>query len=180
VKMINSMRKVLALAALASAVPVTMAVAAEHRPVMQTEAWKTLQTLVGQWQGTVVEDGKEQVSHVQVRMTGGGSAMMHVMAEGTPFEMVTMFHPDLDDLLATHYCAAHNQPRMKLTSATPTRLVFEFKDGTNIGPHDGYMAGLTIDILDANHHDEEWSYLQDGKRSTSVFHYARAGTSPAP
>jgi hypothetical protein len=109
-----------------------------------------------------------------VRRTGDGSALMHWMDQGTSHEMVTMFHPDMDELLATHYCAAHNQPRMKLMSATPTRLVFEFKDGTNIGPHDGHMAGLAIDLIDANHHDEEWSYEQDGKRSTSVFHFARA------
>jgi len=88
--------------------------------------------------------------------------------------MITMFHPDMDELLATHYCAAHNQPRMKLVSATPTRLVFEFKDGTNIGPHDGHMVAVAIDLIDANHHDEEWSYEQEGKRSTSVFHYTRA------
>ena len=87
--------------------------------------------------------------------------------------MVTMFHPDMDELLATHYCAAHNQPRMKLVSATPARLVFEFKDGTNIGPHDGHMVGVAIDLIDANHHDEEWSWEQDGKRSTTVFHYTR-------
>jgi len=53
-------------------------------------------------------------------------------------------------------------------------LVFDFKDGTNIGPHDGHMVGVAINLIDANHHDEEWSYEQDGKRSTSVFHYARA------
>jgi hypothetical protein len=79
--------------------------------------------------------------------------------------------------MATHYCAAHNQPRMKLVSATPTRLVFEFKDGTNIGPHDGHMVGLAIDLIDANHHDEEWSFEQDGKRSTSVFHFTRVAAS---
>ncbi len=174
--MINSMRKVLVMAALAAAVPVAVSAQHEHRSVAQTEAWKTLKTLVGQWQGTVVENGKEQVSQVKVRMTGGGSALMHVMAEGTPYEMVTMFHPDLDELLATHYCAAHNQPRMKLMSSTPTRLVFEFKDGSNIGPNDGHMVGLVIDFLDPDHHDEAWSYLDGGKRSTTVFHYTRSST----
>jgi hypothetical protein len=106
-------------------------------------------------------------------MTGDGSALMHWMDQGTPHEMVTMFHPDMDELLATHYCSAHNQPRMKLVSAGPARLVFDFKDGTNIGPHDGHMVGLALDLIDAAHHDEEWSWEQDGKRSTTVFHFAR-------
>lgn len=153
---------------------VAAAVAQERRPVNQTPAWMSLQTLIGQWNGTVNEGSKGMPSHVEVRLTGDGSALMHWMGQGTPYEMVTMFHSDMGDLLATHYCSAHNQPRMKLVSATPARLVFEFKDGTNIGPHDGHMVGLAIDLIDANHHDEEWSYEQDGKRSTTVFHYTRA------
>jgi hypothetical protein len=152
---------------------VVAATAQEHRPVKETPAWKSLQTLVGNWDGMVKEGGKEFPTHIEVRLTGGGSALMHWMNKGTPEEMVTMFHPDMDELLATHYCAAHNQPRMKLVSSTPTRLVFEFKDGTNIGPHDGHMVAVAINLIDANHHDEEWSYEQDGKRTTSVFHYVR-------
>ena len=158
------------------AVLVTLVVAAsaqQFRPVPDTVAWKSLQTLVGKWDGTAKENGKDMPPHVEVRSTGDGSALMHWMDEGTPHEMVTMFHPDMDDLLATHYCAAHNQPRMKLVSSTPTRLVFEFKDGTNIGPRDGHMVGVAINLIDTNHHDEEWSYDQDGKRSTTVFHYTR-------
>ncbi len=145
-----------------------------HSPVKESPAWKSLQTLVGNWNGTFSEGGKEYKAPLEIRMTGGGSALMHWMDRGGKEEMVTMFHPDMDDLLATHYCAGHNQPRMKLVSATPQRLVFEFKDGTNIGPHDPHMVGVAMVLIDANHHDEEWSYEQDGKRSTSVFHYARA------
>lgn len=151
-----------------------MAQAQEHRAVPQSAAWKSLQTLVGKWDSKATEGGKEMHGHLEIRMTGDGSALMHWMDAGTSHEMLTMFHPDLDDLLATHYCAAHNQPRMKLVSTTPQRVVFDFKDGTNIGPKDGHMVGVAIVMIDANHHDEEWSYEQDGKRSTTTFHYTRA------
>lgn len=167
------MRKLMAVALLLTVAAWAEDMKMEHRPVKQTAAWASLQSLVGEWKGTVNEGGKDAPTTVEVRMTGGGSAIMHWMGKGTPHEMITMFHPDLDELLATHYCAAHNQPRMKLTSATDKRMVFEFKDGTNIGPHDGHMVGLAIVFIDANHHDEEWSYEQDGKRMTSVFHYTR-------
>jgi hypothetical protein len=165
----GEMRKILAVLVMM----VAAASAQQFRPLPDTAAWKNLQTLVGKWDGTVKEGGKDMPTHVEVRRTGDGSALMHWMDEGTSHEMVTMFHPDMDELLATHYCAAHNQPRMKLVSSTPTRLVFEFKDGTNIGPHDGHMVAVAINLIDANHHDEEWSYDQDGKRSTTVFHYTR-------
>jgi hypothetical protein len=170
------MRKILAVLVMMMVAGVVAASAQEFRAVPDTPAWKSLQTLVGKWDGTAKEGGKDMTSHVEVRRTGDGSALMHWMDEGTPHEMVTMFHPDMNELMATHYCAAHNQPRMKLVSATPTRLVFEFKDGTNIGPHDGHMVAVAINLIDANHHDEEWSYEQEGKRSTSIFHYARTVT----
>jgi hypothetical protein len=167
------MRKILAV----MMVLVAVGWAQDHRSVQQTPAWKSLQTLVGKWDGKMNEGGKDMSSRLEVRSTGDGSALMHWMDQGGPYEMITMFHPDMNELLATHYCAAHNQPRMKLVSATPTRLVFEFKDGTNIGPHDGHMVGLAINLIDANHHDEEWSYEQDGKRSSSVFHFTRVTAS---
>jgi hypothetical protein len=167
------MRKLLAIAAIGIMATMAMAQEMAHRPVAQTPAWQSLQSLVGRWDGSVNEGGKELPSHIEIRMTGGGSALMHWMDQGTEHEMITMFHPDMDDILATHYCAAHNQPRMKLTSATPKKLVFEFKDGTNIGPHDGHMTGLTIVLIDANHHDEEWSYEENGQRHTGVFHFTR-------
>jgi len=166
------MRKVLA-------VMVTLVMAAtaqQFRAVPDTPAWKSLQTLAGIWEGTAPRGEKEmgmQKTRIEVRRTADGSALMLWMDAGTPHEMVTMIHPDMDEVLATHYCSAHNQPRMKLVSATPSRLTFEFKDGTNIGPHDGHMAGLAIVLIDANHHDEEWTWDQDGKRSTAVFHYTR-------
>ena len=146
----------------------------EHRAVPQTAAWQSLQTLIGKWDSHGTYEGKPLTGHLEIRMTGGGSALMHWMDPGTNYEMITMFHPDIDTLIATHYCAAHNQPRMKLTSATPQRVVFEFMDGTNIGPHDGHMVGVAIVFLDKDHHDEEWSYEEDGKRSTTTFHYTRA------
>jgi hypothetical protein len=167
-----TMRKVLA-------VMVTLVMAAtaqQFRAVPDTPAWKSLQTLAGIWEGTAPRGEKEmgmQKTRIEVRRTADGSALMLWMDAGTPHEMVTMIHPDMDEVLATHYCSAHNQPRMKLVSATPSRLTFEFKDGTNIGPHDGHMAGLAIVLIDANHHDEEWTWDQDGKRSTAVFHYTR-------
>jgi len=134
----------------------------KHAPAPNSPEWQQLRTLVGEWQGTAEEGGKKQPTTVEVRMTGGGSAIMHLIGKDTPHEMVTMFHPDGDTLLATHYCSAHNQ------------IAFRFKDGTNIGPGDGHMVGLVITFIDANHHDEAWAYEDHGKEMPgAVFHYER-------
>jgi hypothetical protein len=140
--------------------------------VPQTPEWKTLQALVGGWEGTMAEGGTTMPATVDVRMTGGGSAIMHVLGRDTPYEMVTMIHPDGTRLLATHYCAAHNQPRMALVpSAAPNQVAFTFVDGTNIGPGDGHMKSVVFTFVDADHHEEAWSSSGGGK--PAIFKFTR-------
>jgi hypothetical protein len=145
------------------------------RPVAQTPEWQKLRMLVGQWEGFMEEGGKKLPTQAEVRMTADGSALMHVMGRDTPHEMVTMFHPDGKRLLATHYCSAHNQPRMALTEAPgANQLAFQFVDGTNITPGDTHMVRLVITFLDADHHDEAWTASVNGKEGpAAIFRYAR-------
>jgi hypothetical protein len=140
--------------------------------VPQTPEWQRLKTLVGNWEGTVDMDGKPMSATVEARMTGDGSAIMHVMDKGGPHEMVTMIHPDGKRLLATHYCAAHNQPRMALVpSAASNQVAFSFVDGTNIGPGEEHMRSVVFTFVDADHHEESWT--SSGSPKPAVFKYAR-------
>ncbi len=175
------MRK-LVLTVVAVALAFSRAGAQEHgSKIASTPQWERLKTLVGEWGGYVAEGEKKFPSHVSVRLTGDGSALMHWMDAGTPHEMITMFHMDKDDLLATHYCAAHNQPRMRaLPSGKPDRIAFEFVDGTNIRPGDTFMRRLAITFVDADHHDEEWGADVSGQVHTAVFHFTRAKAAAKP
>ncbi len=141
----------------------------------QSAEWKKLAGLVGEWKGTMEEGGKKYEGTLEVRMTADGSALMHWMDKGTSHEMITMFHPDGPTLLATHYCAAHNQPRLALTGAPgPDQIAFHFKDGTNIAPGGGHMQHLVIRFLDADRHDAIWTYRDKGKdMPPATFHYTR-------
>jgi hypothetical protein len=140
--------------------------------VPQTPEWRRLKSLVGNWEGVVDMDGKTLPATVEVRMTGDGSAIMHVMDKGGPYEMVTMIHPDGKRLLATHYCAAHNQPRMALVpSAAANQVAFSFVDGTNIGPGEEHMRSVVFTFVDADHHDEAWT--SSGSPKATVFKYTR-------
>ncbi len=153
--------------------------AQEQQPKMsaiaQTPEWQAIKSLAGNWETVVDMGGTKTTGSLEMRITAGGSAVMHVMAKDTPHEMVTMFHPDGDRLLATHYCAAHNQPRMALVKAqAPNQIRFEFVDGTNIKPGDTYMKRLVLTIKDADHHDEAWTSITDGKETPPlVFSYTR-------
>jgi len=137
-------------------------------------AYDKMKTLVGSWDGTVNEEGKSLATHSRFKMISDDSVLAGWLDEGTPHEMVTMFHLDGSELMATHYCAAHNQPRMVLVPGSdPNRLVFKFKDGTNIQSNAGHMQQVAFVIDGSNHHVEEWTYLMNGKEETSRFDFKR-------
>ena len=155
---------------------VVTAVAEEKKSAIAPNAsFDKLKTLDGAWVGTVMEGGKEFPVNARFVMVSDGSALMAWINEGAPEEMVTIFHMDGSQLMATHYCAAHNQPRMIATAGgDPNRVVFKFKDGTNIGPHDGHMQEVAFVFEGPDRHIEEWTYLDDqGKLSTGKFEFRR-------
>jgi hypothetical protein len=138
-------------------------------------AFAKLKSLQGQWQGKTSEGGTDTPATTSFRIVSDGSAILDVLEAGTPHEMVTMFHMDGKDLLATHYCAVHNQPRFRYVASTqPNVVTFEFKDATNLAsPSDPHMVGIKITILDANHHYEDWTFSANGKSATSRFDFHR-------
>ena len=129
-------------------------------------AFEKLKTLVGSWQGTMHEAmGADRSATVRFKMISDGSALASWLGEDTPGEMVTMIHPDGTDLVATHYCSTHNQPRMVLVpGGDANRLVFRFRDGSNIAPGDAHMVQVAF-VFDGSpdHHVEEWTFFENGK-----------------
>ena len=75
----------------------------------------------------------------------------------------------------THYCGAGNQPRMKATASPDGKTItFEFLDATNLAsPQAGHMHRVVFTMIDANHHTEEWTFLDNGKEVKEVFDLQR-------
>lgn len=138
-------------------------------------AFDRLKSLVGEWEGSMHEGGKDVPTITSFRVVSDNSALMNVLGAGTPHEMVTMFHMDRSDLLATHYCAVHNQPRFRFVPSSEANAVnFEFKDATNLAtPTDPHMVAVKFTLLDPNHHIEDWTFLANGHTSTSRFEFHR-------
>jgi len=129
-----------------------------------------LKKLAGNWEGKRA-DGKP-VS-ITLHVVSDGSALMEV----DPGEnMVTMFHPDNDRLLMTHYCSAHNQPRMVAeVSPDGKRFTFNFLDGTNLAkPNSGHMHRMVLTIDDASHITQQWFYIDGAKEMTETFKLERS------
>ncbi len=143
----------------------------KHAPLKVSPEFARLKTLVGRWEGTSAEGPVTST----FRMTADGSAIMHVLAPDTEQEMLTVFHPDGPNIMGTHYCAAHNQPRFVAEPGPdPKVLTFKFKDVTNLAsPGAEHIDGLVIRFIDDNHHIEEWSSTANGKVSTLKMEFAR-------
>jgi hypothetical protein len=133
-------------------------------------AFEALKGLAGEWRGTasVPGDAKTFPARATIKVVSGGSAVMLVTDPGGEHEMVTMFHRDDDALLATHYCAAMNQPRMKARAdASAKQVTFDFVDGTNLKAYPGRMQSLAMAMPDANRHVETW-VSRDGTREEAM------------
>jgi hypothetical protein len=97
--------------------------------------------------------------------------------EGHPITMITMYTQDGASVLATHYCAAGNQPRMRATGsadAVRNSLAYEFVDVANAAGTPEVMRRLVVSFVDADHFQQTWtSRAADGKEHSSVFEYSR-------
>jgi hypothetical protein len=151
-----------------------------QKSVAQSDAQKsfdTLKTLAGTWQGPITvapprEDVKQgTLGQITMRVTSRGNALVHEMQEaGTPLDAtkydhpVTMIYLDGDRLTLIHYCDAGNRPRMtgKL-SPDNKKVEFDFVDLSG-GNEYGHMYHALFTIIDANHHIEDWTYMEPGDK----------------
>jgi hypothetical protein len=144
-------------------------------------AFARLKALAGTWKNNVTSTEPEHHSpdsKVIYRLTGAGSALVETDFPGSDHEMVSVYHLDGDDLRLTHYCAAGNQPRLKLDRAvsTPDKLVFVFDGGSNLDPaKDMHIHGMTIAFEKDGVVDCAWEGYAGGKKTgTTHFRLSRS------
>ena len=148
--------------------------AAQAGELTAAEAMARLKALAGSWAGEELPmAGAEQAPgeaptpvNQEFRVVSAGSVVMETQFHGTDHEMINMYHLDGDELVLTHYCAAGNQPTMRLDRAasTPDRLIFEFTGGTNLDPAvDGHIHSGVITLLDERHLDSAWTSFAAGR-----------------
>ena len=134
--------------------------------------FKQLTSLVGGWEA--VQDGVP-VTETYTLTANGSAVMAETKPENDP-AMITMFTVDGDHLIATHYCAARNQPQMEtgIPEDLQKGVTFSLVRVTGMKtPDDYHNTGLTITLEDKDHMTQRWTYLYKGKPGTTVFHYTR-------
>ena len=135
--------------------------------------FERMKSLVGEWKGTSMGGNTSTVTYTLV---SDNSALMERLTMGGESEMVTMYHPDGDHLMMTHYCSAHNQPRMRsqVVAVGSNNITFDFVDVTNLSaPDAGHMRKLVVTFEDNNHFTQEWTWTEKGKENAVVIHFER-------
>ncbi len=126
------------------------------------EAFARLKALDGTWKGKSAEIPELTVTY---HVTGGGTTVQETLFPGTPHEMITMYTLDGGELVATHYCAAGNQPSLRYNAAKSVgdKLIFDFVAlrGAKNTPymHDAEFTLTGTDVLET-----KWNGMNaDGK-----------------
>jgi len=134
------------------------------------KSFEKLKTLSGTWEGHVTttplqSDIEGTPVHASLRTTSMGNALVHEMTGNSGSDdPITMLYLDGDRLMLTHYCDAGNRPRMVARTASDGKTVeFDFLDLSG-GSQYGHMDHAVFTFVDANHHIEDWTYMQPGDK----------------
>ncbi|MDH3628921.1 MAG: hypothetical protein OEV00_00705 [Acidobacteriota bacterium] len=120
----------------------------DHKPAPPADArFEFLKSLAGQW----TADGEHLSGAFEFSITAGGHAVQEREMIGTPMEMMTVYHMQGEDLVATHYCMVGNQPRLLASELKNTNhLEFECdgKPGNTKSHDEGHIHSWTMTLND--------------------------------
>ena len=102
-----------------------------------------LATLVGHWQGRT--DGGRAVD-IRYTLISNGSALVEEWVSPRGAKTMTVYYRDGAAVLATHFCAQGNQPRLALVPTAGPRLRFALRDATNLTPGASHQHDFWIEL----------------------------------
>ena len=133
--------------------------------------FEKLKSLVGEWRG---KDGEGKLVETSYRLTAGNTAVMETLKMADGLSMVTIYHPNNEKLMMTHYCILNNQPRMQ-AAGDDRSLTFSLVDATNLSsPSAPHMRKLVLSFPDKDHLKHEWTLRASGLDKTEVFNFERS------
>lgn len=139
------------------------------------KAFEPLKRLLGTWEGVNKMGDQEMPMKVSYALTSAGTAITETLMQGTPQEMVSVYHKEGDSVAMTHYCILGNQPHMKMTKSGKTEMAFQMQQPLGLSSErEPHMHAVTLKLIDDNTLEQRWVHYVDGKEdSTTVFTFHR-------
>ncbi len=127
-------------------------------------SWKALEELGGIWRLSEPSSEAEKAFRIEMRAISRGSALVETFGNPRSTTTQTVYHHAGDSIMATHYCAQGNQPRLLLTPAsTPAALSFRFHDITNLkNKNASHLVQIDFKVIDRNNIERRETYSQNG------------------
>ncbi len=124
-----------------------------HNPIVAAEklsadlAFEKLKTLQGTW---LKKNAKNDDFKVTFELTANNSVLVESWLYQGKTHSLTLYHRNLGELMATHYCPQGNQPRMTLRSdSTKNKVSFSFFDATNLKSiDDSHQHTLGFELME--------------------------------
>ena len=133
------------------------------------QGFERLKALEGEWVDADGTFGAKGAVAVTYKVTGGGNAVVETFPVNTPYEMVTIYHLDGDQVTLTHYCTSNTQPRMQSKGLAGNVLTFDFAGGANIDPaKTSHMHSAKLEFVSADEIRATWDNWQNGKADHSA------------
>ena len=135
-----------------------------------SQAFQQMKQLAGKWIGTVDMGKGPETIDASYRVTSAGSVLVETIFEGTPNEMVTIYHDDKKQRLGlTHYCGLNNQPKLTLIKSEGNALEFDLAQDAPIdAAHEPHMHALKLTFSGKNEMQQRWTQFTQGKKKKVV------------
>lgn len=140
-----------------------------------TADFNGLEAIEGNWKLVNATTEHERNFRLRYHFIARNSALVEVYGDPAKQTTETIFHRNGKTLLATHYCARGNQPRLQAGEKNDANsLQFTFLDITNLAnKKDPHMVRMKFRFIDKDHFEKEETYLVDGQEQTSLMSLQR-------
>lgn len=122
-----------------------------------------LAALAGHWRGT--GEGGRAID-IRYRLISNGAALVEEWTSPTGKQTMTIYYRDGATVLATHFCAQGNQPRLALVPGTKPGLHFTFRDATNLRPGASHLSDFWIEVDAEGTMRRAETYREDTQQET--------------
>ena len=130
--------------------------------------------LAGSWKLAAVTSPRQEAFRISFKEISRGSALVETFGDPAGSVTETIYHLDGVHLLATHYCAQGNQPRLRFVKDDPkTGVEFAFQDATNLASEKAsHLVRMRI-RLDGDRLEKDEIYVADGKEDVTTLALVR-------
>ncbi|WP_394834348.1 hypothetical protein LVJ94_48400 [Pendulispora rubella] len=142
-------------------------------PARVSALWEQMgKTMPGTWYAR----SQERTVTESFRPISNGSALVEDYTSSSGRPTASVYHPDGDSLLVTHYCAQGNQPRLRVMTISDdaTAAVFRLVDATNLREGQAVLVEKRLRFHADGFDQTEIYRSPDGKTEETMLRFTRA------